>query len=269
MHRRFIFFDIDGTLAVGTPGNQYVPDSAREAVRRLEAAGHFVAIATGRSHVMAVDTMHELGFHNMVSDGGYGVTVDDELLGITPLPREEVIALIDECREKDFIWGIQVDDSKTRLVPDGRFMDFTHDIYMGTRVVPGLEPRDYPDLYKAYVACLAPREQELDALRRLPWCRFHKEFLFIEPADKAFGIKKIVDRFGGDYADVVVFGDEKNDYSMFLPEWTCVAMGNAIPGLKERATYVTADAADDGIYKACEHLGLFEPVDGARGSAGR
>lgn len=257
MRRRYIFFDIDGTLAVGTPGRQYVPDSARRAVRMLEDAGHFVAIATGRAHAMAVDTMQELGFRNMVSDGGYGVTVDGEFLGAEPLPREEVIALIDECQAKGFIWGIQADDSDTRLVPDERFMAATHDVYMHTRVVPGLDPRAYPKLYKAYIACEAPREQELEALRRLPWCRFHKEYLFVEPADKAHGIKRIVDRLDGDYTDVVVFGDEKNDYSMFLPEWTSVAMGNAIPGLKERASYVTADAADDGIYKACEHLGLF------------
>lgn len=255
--KKFVFFDIDGTLAVGTPGRQYVPDSAREALRRLEAAGHFIAIATGRAQAMAVDYMHELGFHNMVSDGGFGVTVNDELLGVTPLDRDLCIALVDECREKGFAWGIQVDNSTTRLVPDQRFYELTHDIYMNTRVEPGLDPRNYDQIYKVYVACLEPHEQELKTLNKLPWCRFHKEYLFVEPADKSYGIKKIVDMMGGSYADVVVFGDGKNDLTMFVPEWTSVAMGNAAPELKERATYVTADAADDGILKACEHLGLF------------
>ncbi len=49
----------------------------------------------------------------------------------------------------------------------------------------------------------------------------------------------IVDHFNGDYKDVVVFGDEKNDLSMFRDEWTSIAMGNAIDELKEKATYVT------------------------------
>jgi hydroxymethylpyrimidine pyrophosphatase-like HAD family hydrolase len=62
----------------------------------------------------------------------------------------------------------------------------------------------------------------------------------------------------GDYSDVVVFGDGKNDLSMFVPEWTSVAMGNAVLELKERATLVTANVDDDGIYKACEQLGLFD-----------
>ena len=45
--------------------------------------------------------MKELGFHNMVSDGGFGVTINDALLGITPLDRDKVIALIDECKENN------------------------------------------------------------------------------------------------------------------------------------------------------------------------
>ena len=54
MKRKFFFFDIDGTLAVGTPGNQYVPESTKIAISKLKEAGHFVAIATGRSYAMAV-----------------------------------------------------------------------------------------------------------------------------------------------------------------------------------------------------------------------
>jgi len=34
-------------------------------------------------------------------------------------------------------------------------------------------------------------------------------------------------------------------------------MGNGAPELLARADYVTAPSAEDGIYKACEALGLF------------
>jgi hydroxymethylpyrimidine pyrophosphatase-like HAD family hydrolase len=40
-----------------------------------------------------------------------------------------------------------------------------------------------------------------------------------------------------------------------MPEWTSVAMGNGVPELKARASYVTSNADDDGIYKACRHFG--------------
>ena len=49
MEKKYFFFDIDGTLTDRSTG-KIVP-SAREALDRLEANGHFVAIATGRAHV--------------------------------------------------------------------------------------------------------------------------------------------------------------------------------------------------------------------------
>ena len=38
-------------------------------------------------------------------------------------------------------------------------------------------------------------------------------------------------------------------------------MGNAVPELKKRADYVTTAVDDDGIWNACEVLGLFESVE--------
>ena len=37
MNRKYFFFDIDGTLAVGTPGDQYIPESTQYALKQLEA----------------------------------------------------------------------------------------------------------------------------------------------------------------------------------------------------------------------------------------
>ena len=93
MKRKFFFFDIDGTLAVGTPGNQYVPESTKIAISKLKEAGHFVAIATGRSYAMAVEHMKELGFENMVSDGGNGITIHNKLVEIKPLDYDKCINL--------------------------------------------------------------------------------------------------------------------------------------------------------------------------------
>ena len=257
MRRRYIFFDIDGTLKAGGYDNAYIPESTREAIERLRANGHFLAIATGRSEAMARGYMSELGFDNMVSDGGYGITIDGRLLGITPLDKELIVDLIDECRSLDMPWALQVDNSDTRVAPDSRFEEFTHDIYMKTRIEPGLDPRNFDSLYKAYVACKAPDEQRLTTLSRLPWCRFLDEYIFVEPADKAYGVRHILDHFGANYEDAIVFGDGINDLSMFVDVWTKVAMGNACDELKLRADLVTSDVDKDGIWNACKTLGLI------------
>nr|MCR5003694.1 HAD hydrolase family protein [Bacteroidales bacterium] len=81
---------------------------------------------------------------------------------------------------------------------------------------------------------------------------------FIEPSDKGFGVKQIMDHFNAPYEDAIVFGDAANDLSMFCPEWTKVAMGNAIPELKEKADLVTTDVDKDGIWNACVRLGLVK-----------
>lgn len=259
MRRKYLFFDIDGTLAAGGYGNTYIPDSTKLALEKLREAGHFLAIATGRSQAMAEGYLEELGFENMVSDGGYGITIEGKVIEIRPLPKQDVIRVIDECKQRDIPWALQVDNTVFRSAPDNRFEEFTHDVYMQTRVVEGLDPNDYDEIYKAYIACYPPMEHTLESLKSISWGRFHNEYIFVEPTDKAYGIRRIMEHFGADCSDVVVFGDAANDLSMFVDGWTKVAMGNAIPELKERADYITTDVDKDGIYNACVALSLIEP----------
>ncbi len=170
MKKRYLFFDIDGTLIAGGYGAEFVPESAGMALRKLRENGHFLAIATGRSQAMAYDIMTELGFENMVSDGGNAVTLNGKLLGqIEPLKKEDAVALARECDEKGIPWAISTDNSRIRLAPDTRFYDFTHDIYMETKIVPGLKAEDQDVTYKMYVAYRYPQELELEALNKLPW----------------------------------------------------------------------------------------------------
>ena len=71
--------------------------------------------------VEAHDYMHELGFHNMISDGGNGITIDDQLIGIEPLDYQLCLDLIDECEKKGLIWAFSPDNETRRLAPDDRF----------------------------------------------------------------------------------------------------------------------------------------------------
>lgn len=254
---KYLFFDLDGTILAGGYENSYVPESCVVALKKLKEAGHFLSICTGRSHAMAIDLMHQLDFHNMVTDGGYGLVFNDVLYGIKSLNKENVIELLKECDEKNIPWGVQVDDSATRITPDERFYNMTEDSYMKTLVVENLDLNKYDTFYKAYIACEYPREKELKNLKNVPWVRFHNSYFFVEPSDKASGIKKMMDMLKADYKDVIVFGDSTNDLSMFSDEWYNVAMGNAIDELKEKADYVTSDVDDDGIYNACVKLKLF------------
>ena len=253
--KKYFFFDIDNTLTVRTGERSVVPASTREALRRLEERGHFTAIATGRSYAMAEGFFKELGFQNMVHDGGNGITISGKMLGIEPLDKEKCLALIDECRRKGILWALTPDDSMNRLSPFVDFEEKAGDSYMISRWVPDLDPAELEKIHKVYVMVSPEEEGSLEALKALPHVRYCREYIFIEPTEKHKGIYRVLDYFGADPADVVVFGDGYNDLSMFRPEWISIAMGNAVSELKEKADYVTTDNAHDGIFHACRHFG--------------
>ena len=54
MERKYIFFDIDGTLLDDNPGGKIL-ESTYRTLDKLKENGHFVAIATGRAQYMAMD----------------------------------------------------------------------------------------------------------------------------------------------------------------------------------------------------------------------
>ena len=82
MARKYFFFDIDGTLTDRYTG-KIVPSAAR-AVQKLEEAGHFVAINTGRAHYKARKFFDENGFDNMVCNGGKAIVVNKKLVENSP-----------------------------------------------------------------------------------------------------------------------------------------------------------------------------------------
>lgn len=257
MKKKYIFFDIDGTLS----DNGYVPESTKIALKKLRENGHFTAICTGRGSSTAWKILEQYGFDNMVCDGGNGFVINKKLIEVKPLDKEKVINLIDECEEKGIPWGYTPSyKDEFRYTKTHRFIDiagaFTDNYKF--KVIPDLDVRKEKSIYKTYIACLPGEETNIDSLKQIDWIRFSGNVIFVEPMNKSIGIKKMMDYLGGEYKDVVVFGDEKNDLSMFLDEWTCIAMGNAIDEVKKKANYITNDMHEDGIYNACKHFGWID-----------
>ena len=101
MEKKYLFFDIDGTLTNRATGG--IVPSAKEALQRLEENGHFVAIATGRAHYKAEKFTKANGFKNMVCNGGNGLVIDEELVMNIPLEKENCIRIIEEADKKDVV----------------------------------------------------------------------------------------------------------------------------------------------------------------------
>ena len=69
-------------------------------------------------------------------------------------------------------------------------------------------------------------------------------------AQKGIILAKVAERMGLKRDEVLVLGDSFNDYSMFTEFTESVAMGNAIPEIKEIAKYITDTNGNLGVAKA-------------------
>ena len=247
--KKYFFFDIDGTL-IPVSGARDIPESTKTALQELREKGHFCAIATGRSHCLAEPQRMDLGFENMVCDGGNGIVLDGKLIGIEPLDRELCIQLAKQCDERGITWGVSVEDKPMRLTIYQAFIDRADNFYQRSTLVEDLDIESFPQILKMFVACDPGVEKDIPVLHILPWVRYEDAFIFVEPTDKSIGIKKVQEIYHIPDEDIVVFGDGMNDLSMFLPKWKCIAMGNAVPQLKERASFVTKNAL---AHRQCHH----------------
>ena len=255
MEKKYLFFDIDGTLTNRATG-EIVP-SAKEALQRLEENGHFVAIATGRAHYKAEKFTKANGFKNMVCNGGNGLVIDEELVMNIPLEKENCIRIIEEADKLGYGWCFVMDDTKDVYMRDTLFLERVGKRKEPTRYIIDdmLDIYAVENYYKVYVAIPAEEEERLTMKSLVGHLRFEPEYLMFQPDNKRGGILNMMEYLEADKKDVVVFGDDYNDMDMFHSDWLSIAMGNGCQALKEKADYVTDTNVNDGIKKACEHFG--------------
>ena len=257
MEKKYFFFDIDGTLTDRNTGQ--IVASAKEALDKLRAAGHFVSIATGRASYKAIPFARKHDFENMVCNGGHGIYFEGEMRENRPMKRERSLALYRQAMSLGYGVLVALDDSKKVYASNFNFIE-----QAGIRKEPTtyiiddqFDPVEAKSIYKMYVSIPEEEEARLTLRDTLGYKRFEPEYLLFQPDAKNQGILRMLEYVGGEPEDVVVFGDDIGDVNMFDYRFYRIAMGNGCEELKARADYVAERNVDDGIYKACEAHGWF------------
>lgn len=255
MHKKYFFFDIDGTLTDGST-HKIVP-SAKETLDQLRENGHFVSIATGRAHYKATPFTDSIGVNNVVCNGGGCLVIDGKVIDLQPLPLEEAISMLEKADRDNIGWVLALEDNDTVIMNDYTFLEqagFRKELttYMYD---PTLDYHSLKQIMKMYLSYTPEQEQHLPWINDLGRLRMFDGYVIYQYDAKKDGIIRMMNYLNAPLEDVVVFGDDTNDLVMFSDEWTSIAMGNAKQELKDKATYVTDTNVNDGIQKACKHFG--------------
>lgn len=250
------FFDIDGTLlSFKTHG---MPPSTRRALARLRERGIKTVISSGRPSYQLPEELRQ-GFDAYVSLSGQLCYDEHGIYHENHIPRRDVEAVVDRVKagcfdvlvmQRDRAFANELSPRVTQTAQNSGLVYERDDI-------------DHAFDAPVYQFCMfVGPEEEGEYLKLIPTLehtRWTDLFCDILPAGggKKVGVTATLERFGISPDEAVAFGDGENDLSMFDAVGTGVAMGNAWDAVKERADMVTDDVDHDGIWNACEKLGML------------
>lgn len=251
------FFDIDGTLLSFT--THHMPASTVEALHRLRVAGVKTVVASGRS-TLELPPELATGFDAYITLNGQRCYDGAGAYRDAPIAAADARTILEQA---------YLEHSYDVLVQqlDRSFVSRLSERVRRTGANVGLEYHEgtfeealESPIYQ-FCAFVDPGEEHifLDRTTEVAATRWCDLFCDVVPREggKAMGVAATLERFGLEPEEAVAFGDGENDLSMFGAVGTSIAMGNAWDAVKERATLVTDDVDSDGIWNACERLGIW------------
>ncbi|MBO4559793.1 MAG: HAD-IIB family hydrolase, partial [Lachnospiraceae bacterium] len=273
MNRKLVFFDVDGTI---WDWKRVVPDSAREAVRRMRENGHMAFICSGRAKGnLRAPWLLDIGFDGMVAACGAYVELEGEILYNRIIEQSQVkktVDVLNRCKmpfvlegpQKHWVsnWGFDRDDyvaNLYELLKDDAVTigGYTEGIEINKFSADILGMTDYREIR-------ATLDDYFDFIEHgvtpdLLLASEHKgkplEILGVIEAvpkglSKGVGLKLVCEKLGIAPEDTIAVGDSVNDLEMFETAGTAIAMGNATEAAKQAADWITTDIHEDGVLNA-------------------
>jgi hydroxymethylpyrimidine pyrophosphatase-like HAD family hydrolase len=262
--------DLDGTLL--GPDSQLSSRSV-EVLRRVRDAGIVVVAATGRSQRTALPRLRPAGVFDWAVCSNGAVLYDlaaDRIVRHRPVPAATlgplVAALDEHLPGYGLTWetpeGFVVDETFAALRPDWH----AEPPAVGTLPTGPAPPA--PPLTKVLVAHPTLGGDDLldTVLSLLPpgltssWSG--AEFVEVTGpgVDKVATLRSLCDQLGIAAAEVVAFGDQRNDLAMLRWAGRGVAMADAHPMVLDATSERAGVCAEDGVAAYLEALLASEPV---------
>jgi len=270
---KLVFFDVDGTL-LDRQGN-YSPELQSKLIE-LKTQGVKLAIASGRPPFACRFLFEQLGLDDMglfYTGGLVYQPATGNTLAAHYLPQSQSRQIIRQAQQL----GLYVEyyHSQGFTVEQPHFITAEHARHL--RCAPEISSFDgYISLPEGpqsdrHCSKLLLGEDGLNSHflpeleRQFPDCQFAYASLPSYPnwrfasvvsnfADKQLAFSQLLDYYQLDAEQVMAIGDSQSDRVFVNQAGFGVAMGNSIEQLKREADYITADAENNGAYKALCHV---------------
>ena len=257
MEPYLIIFDIDETLYINHESR--IPETTLDAISKLKAAGHTLAIATGRAP-FELDVVKQLPIEFFILANGQLVLRNEDIIYENPIDIKIINEIMTEARQAGVHIGFNsmTHGSITGITAEVQeiFAKYYSSMPEITKSIDGHEA--IYQLWYISEDLTNITEKFGDKLRFIPWAEHGADVIPVG-ISKAVGLIKALEVLDDVLPEkIVFFGDGINDIELIEMADIGIAMGNAASAVKEVADFVTKNVEDDGIYYACEQLGLFE-----------
>lgn len=263
MEKKLIAIDIDGTLV--NDQKQIMPETKYQ-IQRLAKEGHKIVLCSGRSISGLKDYLNELDLWG--KEGEYAITfnggnvfdlgtmksIDAKYLTAEQAIKADKLAhklgvgdTLVAASQKSYTVNNQMNEQALTDIKDSKLIpvEVTNYDFLGNEKIQKCLWTDTPETITKKVEEI-PEEyfNEFQIVRSGP---IFLEFLPLN-SSKGNAVKDLAEQVKIDRQNVIVFGDEENDLSMFNFAGTAVAMRNARDEIKQYADRLSAaDNNHDGV----------------------
>ena len=244
--KKAIFIDLDGTLF---NSQKQISETNVAALSKAEKCGFAPVICTGRS-IKRVLSCNIPCIDYIIFNNGSGIydCKAQEIIYSNPMRPEsirQVKSLAKKHKLELLVTELPNKGGIVQIIPLSDDYDFMRSV-----VIPEIKKIPYISIPNQSKKITDPNF-EVDSTHDggKAFCDINDE-----NSSKGNGILKFAELFNIAKSDRIAIGDDLNDLSMFEACGYNVSMGNAIPVLKSRATYVTDTNDNDGVAKFIERL---------------
>ncbi len=260
-----IFIDLDGTLVMRDGS---IPEKAITSLNEAQSKGYMIVIATGRMYRSALKEAARIGVNEDSAIISYNGALAAKISNINDVMYSnnisgadfyQAIGILDKYKNHDITVFCYSHDELLVDRENDLLAEYTartgakykkiknFQTLNGSPKILAITKPEKPQILKIIA------NEFMEKMADKVECAFSFEHYFeinAKNVTKGHAIKKISEYYKVPFENTFAIGDSFNDIEMFGSVKTSIAMGNAAPEVQKRATFVTSDISNDGIFNA-------------------